>query len=252
MSGRIRDLETALGHSLFDRTSRSVELTQRGADLVPEVVSTLARLAEALEPQPDLRTIRVAATLDVRVHSLLAAIDRVQTSPGPTQLLFGLDLAEALIDDRCDLAVTWSSAEQLGAAGRLSERKLMTVDCYAVVLADDPLAASRSVGPIDLAGRPVVLFDRRLAPGPHDAFVSYVGRGSSSPLVSLSASHGQAGMRAQLVGRSGAFTFASEAVNDEIVRSIPLDPPVEASHWALTRPDDEALLERFVGFVDEF
>src|SRR5215471_2018412 len=49
MSQTIRALEDRLGVRLFNRTTRSVALTEAGARLLAEVQPILTRLAEALE-----------------------------------------------------------------------------------------------------------------------------------------------------------------------------------------------------------
>ena len=54
LSARIRELETALDVRLFDRSTRSVRLTQAGEDLLPIVEQVLADLGSVVEQARDV------------------------------------------------------------------------------------------------------------------------------------------------------------------------------------------------------
>ena len=67
LSFQIASLETELGARLFDRTSRSVQLSEAGKAFLPHAQAVLARLDEAAR-----HVQRVAAGLDGRVQVGLA------------------------------------------------------------------------------------------------------------------------------------------------------------------------------------
>ena len=67
LSFQIASLETELGARLFDRTSRSVQLSEAGKTFLPHAQAVLARLDEAAR-----HVQRVAAGLDGRVQVGLA------------------------------------------------------------------------------------------------------------------------------------------------------------------------------------
>ncbi len=247
MSGRIKEFERALGYEVFHRTSRHVELTPKGATLLGFVRDSLALLDEGFSQQPAM-SVRVISTPDVQPPAILSAIHHINDQP--FNLGYGIDLGRALLEDRADLAVTWSSPSELGFDGALIGEPIATVDMFAVVAVDDELASLDRISASQLEDREAVLFGRSMSPGPFDTILAFLGRPVSS--VGIMAVHSQAGMAAKMLDHPGSFTFGSTSIVAPNLKAIPLDPPQSTTYWALARPGDEALIERFLTYVAEY
>ena len=81
LSARIRELEDALDVRLFDRNTRSVQLTHAGEDLLPVVEQVLADLGSVVERARDVATrntgrVAVAALPSVSSELLPATVAR--------------------------------------------------------------------------------------------------------------------------------------------------------------------------------
>ncbi|RFU46086.1 LysR family transcriptional regulator [Paraburkholderia sp. DHOC27] len=203
LSQAIRALEETLGVTLFARTKRSVELTQVGADLLPEVQRLLAS-AEALRPlaqslargeagvlslafvstadygllplllreygigHPRVRLQLTEATSDVQLDELVAGrIDAglviAPLPPRHAAQLSWLSIA------REPLVIAMSSE----MASRLEGRGASTVAEWR----DTPLSLR------DVADAPLVIFPRRLAPGFYDIIMDCYGVAGLTPRI---------------------------------------------------------------------
>ncbi len=91
VSRTIRALEEELGGRLFDRSTRRVELTDRGLRLLPHARAVLAdygRLVAAVQPRPARPALRVAVVSAADVaHPLVAALER--DSGGAVDVVIG-------------------------------------------------------------------------------------------------------------------------------------------------------------------
>ncbi|QGZ60860.1 LysR family transcriptional regulator [Paraburkholderia acidisoli] len=207
LSQAIRALEDTLGVALFARTRRSVELTPVGADLLPEVRRLLAG-AEALRPlaqslargeagvlalafvstadygllplllrdfgarYPRVRLQLTEATSDVQVDELIAG--RIDA---------GLVIAPLPPRHAAQLAYLPIAREPLVIAmpGALAAR-LGTPASGADFEAD----ADRDARPVslrELAGVPLIVFPRQLAPGFYDTIMDCYGAAGLVPQI---------------------------------------------------------------------
>jgi DNA-binding transcriptional LysR family regulator len=165
LSAQIRELEEALGVKLFDRSTRSVTLTQAGSDLLPVVDNVLGDLGSVVARARDVArrntgrvTIAALPSLAATLMPLAIAQMRAQ-HPGITVVIKDA-LAERIIGliraDEVDLAL--SSAPPVDP--QLTFTPLLTDRMVAVLPAGHPLANARSVALAGLLASPIVLMDR--------------------------------------------------------------------------------------------
>ena len=159
LSQQVRRLEAELGVALLRRTSRGIELTPAGADLLAHAEAILAEVSGARSAMDEHAgvvrgAVRLAATADsVRLPEVLAAFHREH--PGVRIALRQASSAEALELVRrgaVDLAVLSLS----GDAGGLDVTALAEEPLRLIVEPGDPLAGC-SVRLGELSGRPFVL-----------------------------------------------------------------------------------------------
>jgi DNA-binding transcriptional LysR family regulator len=159
LSQQVRRLEAELGVALLRRTSRGVELTPAGADLLAHAETILAEVSGARSAMDEHAgvvrgAVRVAATADsVRLPEALAAFHREH--PGVRIALRQASSAEALELVRrgaVDLAVL----SLAGEAGGLEVTALAAEPLRLIVEPGDPLAGC-AVRLGELSGRAFVL-----------------------------------------------------------------------------------------------
>lgn len=123
VSQQIRQLEDALGATLFQRLTRAVALTDAGATLLPGVRDGLDRLAEAVQEvrQPVAQPLMVTAPPSFASHWLLPRLPRFQAAhPGITLHLTSTAQAVDRHDDAAALA-------RLGAAARAGRDEMAII-----------------------------------------------------------------------------------------------------------------------------
>jgi DNA-binding transcriptional LysR family regulator len=161
LSQQVRRLEAELGVALLRRTSRGVELTPAGADLLTRAEAILAEVAGARSVMDEHAglvrgAVRVAATAAdaVRLPEVVAAFHREH--PGVRIALRQASAAEALELVRrgaVDLAVL----SLAGDAGGLTVTPLGEEPLRLIVEPGDPLADAGPVRLGELSGRAFVL-----------------------------------------------------------------------------------------------
>jgi LysR family transcriptional regulator, glycine cleavage system transcriptional activator len=146
VSHQIRGLEAALGVSLFTRGTRSVRLTETGAQLFAELDAGFAQIAAALDRARGqaAQKVKVSALASFTQHWLVPRLARFEARhPG---IALEIETANALANfetDGVDVAIRNLSAPTPG----LAARKL--IDVEPVVLCAPSLKLK---GPADLAG----------------------------------------------------------------------------------------------------
>lgn len=161
LSRTIRFMENVIGNRLFDRTTRSVELTPTGRELIPiaerlvaEFAGAFGELAQFIEGRRG--RIVVAALPSIAAVLLPGAIARFQkTYPAVDFLVhdaLAANVVAATIDGRADVGVTL----QPSPSDILDYRTLITDDFGVVCRADDALAARDVVAWSALADRPFI------------------------------------------------------------------------------------------------
>jgi len=129
LSQMVRALEERVGVSLFNRTTRSVSLTEAGAKLFERVQPAVGELAEALG---ETRERRAHPAGTVRVHCFRAAADLYLT---PILRDFSDAYPQVVLDVTLDDAVVNIVAEGYDVAIRLGE--VIDKDLIAVKLGPD-------------------------------------------------------------------------------------------------------------------
>lgn len=179
LSQRIRELEAELGLTLFERTSRSVELTEAGSRLLGEARSVLAA-AERFEQVADglsssggdlgfgfchgseggaMRALRAfrGEHPDVVVH--------------PASMT-SVHIVESIASGRLALGIVRAS---VGDVDRVASVALARVPLdHVVVPLTHRLAAAEVVHASQLEGEPVLVVDRADAPHAHDKIAGYL------------------------------------------------------------------------------
>ena len=150
VSHRIRNLEEALGATLFHRDVRSVRLTAAGRDLLPDASAAFERLSGAvarLRERDRTPTLRVSAAPAFASGWLIPRLARLRGAcPG---LELRLDASMAIVDlpsPDIDAAIRYT-ADPAGAG--LRTHRLFDDEMIAVC---SPVAARGLRSPADLAG----------------------------------------------------------------------------------------------------
>jgi len=161
LSQQVRRLEAELGLALLRRTSRGVELTPAGADLLgraEDILAGVGRARAAMDEHAGVvrGTVRVGATTAdaLRLPEVLAAFHR--DHPGVRLALRQASAGEVLELVRrgsVDLAVLAPPADESG----LTVTPLADEPLRLLVAPDDPLAGAGAVPLEQLRGRPFVL-----------------------------------------------------------------------------------------------
>jgi DNA-binding transcriptional LysR family regulator len=206
LSQAIRALEETLGVELFARTKRSVELTQVGADLLPEVQRLLAS-AEGLRPlaqslargEAGVLSLAFVSTAD---YGLLPSLLREYGAGHPR---VRLQLTEATSDVQIDELVagridaglviaplpprhaaqlSWLPIAREPLVIAMSSE--MAASLAGADAAAGPAAAEWHDAPLslrDVADAPLVIFPRRLAPGFYDIIMDCYGVAGLTPRI---------------------------------------------------------------------
>lgn len=162
VSDSITALERSLGGRLFVRSSRNVQLTTLGHELLAATLGPYERLEAAFDSvmdttrrrsglvfahTPELGQLFVPRLIAAQTRGL-AGVDRPVDSWTLNRLHTHEQLA-ALKSRTLDLGLCWSPRPEKGVA----VTEVAVLPYVAVLKADDPLAARSAVGLEDLAGR---------------------------------------------------------------------------------------------------
>jgi DNA-binding transcriptional LysR family regulator len=184
LSQRIRELETALGLTLFERTSRSVEVTEAGARLLPEARAVLAaaeRFEQSAEQLSAIGSDRAFGS-DLAfgychgseggaMRSLRRFRDErpdVLVHPAP---MTSLQIVEQISTGKVAVGIVRGTTDGERVAGVPLAR--VPVDHVSVPIGHR-LADLDVVAATDLDGEAVLIVDRADAPHAHDGFVGYL------------------------------------------------------------------------------
>jgi DNA-binding transcriptional LysR family regulator len=257
-SQQIRRFETELGVTLFERTSRKVELTAAGQRLLPPARQALAAMNEftsAAVRSSEGRSgrLRIGVETSVLLDSIPEAlrnyrtqypdVDLVMTSmPVETQV-------EQLLDDMLDVAISWTFEGRSGIASK----GLPPVDMV-VVLPTNHHLASGPESPLEL---------QQLR---HETFLASHGEtaGYLKAICELAGFEPHIETRSTdtfsaiaMAGAGAGIVIASAGMTQLHIESVvyrPLlmrtDPVTHSLLWRSTT--DSPLTARFVSCIDEF
>lgn len=158
LSHRLRKLETALGITLFSRTTREVSLTQEAQAILPEIRRSLQALQQACSALAETGARRsgqlaFACLPTLSIHCLPQVLRTFSDDyPGITVRLEDRTVAriyELVQDGDVEFGITVVGAQQWD----LEIRAIHTEPYVLYVRQDDPLARQSSVTRADLTGR---------------------------------------------------------------------------------------------------
>ena len=160
----VRDLERSLGFSLFDRTTRSVRLSQQGRQFHPSIERILRELQAAERSAADLRSgagaiVRIATTQTV-ISCLLPVAFRSFSTLWPGARLYTLDvpsgeIASALLTDQADIAIGVQTPDD----DAFESHPLFTSRWTGFVNDEHPLARRRQVSWRQIATTPLIFIN---------------------------------------------------------------------------------------------
>jgi DNA-binding transcriptional LysR family regulator len=173
VSKRIDELESQLGYRLFERDHQTVKLTEAGRKFVEEARLVILHVERAVqsgraakeEAEAILNVGRSPYTDPFLITTLLAV--KVPLFPQLQIELsqqFSCDLIRDVLAGGLDLAIANEPAE----SKRLTMVKVAESPFYIAMSEEDDLAYERFVTLDSLAGRPWVIFERRMHPPVYD------------------------------------------------------------------------------------
>jgi len=269
----IGQLERLLGARLFDRTKRSVQITEAGAVLLPEARELLAR-AHALPAQARAVAAGAAGRLRLAfvstiafgllpqwVRAFRAAYPQVQ-----------LELIEATGDvqlqslARGDIDAGFMLHSPGFASPELAHLRIAREPLVLALPEQHPLATASSLPLGKVLQEPLVIFPRRILPSLHDAIFGLYHAAGRTPQVAQEAIQMQTIVN--LVSAGLGLAWVPESVTQFQRSGVHYRPPRAGGRAALDRasgrrvPDCEtslawnpdrmpAPLARFVGFARE-
>jgi DNA-binding transcriptional LysR family regulator len=229
VSQQIKALEHSLGVTLLRRTPRRVDLTSEGAVLLGDCRRLLAAADRAARrvkaaARGEIGTLRLAYTLTTvwdTIPRLLARLSEVHPQLKiEGREVFGADIPELLLSERCDLALAPVTSYPKGFHTQTLRREPLVV-----ALRDtDPLARRRRLALSRLADRPFEVWPREMAPGFYDAVIGTCRTAGFEPMIDEQAA-GNIVWRNLAAGRGVALINAS--LHEQLPRGIALVELVE-------------------------
>lgn len=230
LSQQIKQLEHTLGVELFDRSGRTVRLTDAGSAYVHHARLALRDLEAAERAVHDVRDLsrghlRIAVTPTFTAYLIGPLIQRFRTAyPGirVTVVETNQDRIEAdLLADRLDLGIGFAGPHAAG----IEVRTLFTETLSLVVGSGHPLGTGANRVPVsELAGEPLGLLSSDFATRGH--VDSYFANCRVPQNIAIEANSVSALL--ELVSRGVVATVLPDAITSERpdLRPVPLDPPL--------------------------
>jgi DNA-binding transcriptional LysR family regulator len=188
LSQQIRRLEQLLGHALFDRTTRGVNLTLAGQLLAERARGMMERIQDDLEQvrrlgRGEQGTLTVGFSGSIMFIDLPVVIARYRRLYPKVELrlreMSTAALIAGLLDGTLDLAVLRDADPTEG----LEIGTLMKERFVAVLPETHALARRRTLRVADLHGDPFVLFARRMGPLAFDRTIACCQSGGFHPKI---------------------------------------------------------------------
>lgn len=258
LSRQVMDLERELGVKLFDRSRRSIQLTDAGRYFLNEARQVLSHVGRAAETagrisrgQAGRLTIGFVGSV---IHTFLPVGLRTyrERFPDVALELQELNTAEqlkSLHGGRIDIGFLYLGARDPA----LASKTLTLAPLLAVLPAKHPLSSRRSLHIRDLAREPFIANTRSTEPVVRDAFISMCHAAGFSPGIAQEAGQVQTvlGLVASGLGVCLLPDFIRN-IERPGVRYIPLSGPPHAVKLAVVwRSDDPSPLVRsFVSVIE--
>ena len=260
LSHQIRRLEEYVGAPLFDRTSRSVRLTEAGLALVPEARRVLIDFERALT---QTRTAASGGAGHLSIASIGAGLNSVlplivgrlrERVPGVAVQIVQMGTPELLSHLRMrelDFGIVRSAD---GAAGVRIET-LVNEPMVAVLAAGHRLAGQAEVAPSDMRDEDFVLWPRASNPVFHDQVLALCGAWGFVPRVVMEGAdiETQLGLVSAGIGVSmQPASFANLGRRGVVWRPLTGDTPTSPLQMTWCEPVRTPLIEMAVQFAREF
>ena len=177
LSQQIRDLERHLGHALFDRTTRGVQLTRVGQFFLERARNTLARVADDVETARRLGSGRegvltVGFSGSIMFTALPNAIGLYRKMYPKVELhlreLVTTEQLSSLLDGSLDLGFLRDGEAREG----LTMETILREPFVAVIPAHHKLKGKSAISPRELKDEPFVLFARKMGRLAYDRTVA--------------------------------------------------------------------------------
>ena len=186
LSQRIRELEQALGLTLFERTSRHVSLTAAGERLLAEAREVLGAMDRFTSVAAELSSAPLLCAVGYCHGSeggMMRAIKSLRAArPDMTLRADGLTSLRILDGLRAGVLDAGIVRGPVVGRGRLTSVPLAEVPVdHVAVPTGHRLAAADVVDASALDGEPVLIVDREDAPTAHDAIESYCTAAGARP-----------------------------------------------------------------------
>ncbi|HTX40415.1 MAG TPA: LysR substrate-binding domain-containing protein [Acidobacteriaceae bacterium] len=240
LSQQIRKLESAIGHPLFQRSSRHVQMTAAGEELLKRARQTLHKVTEDVQRTRQVGRGEVGTlTIGFIPSSMLTVLPRMLSRYRRQFPLVELRLREfytsgllrALRDGTVDIGITRDAGSDEEG---LHMEVLLPEPYMAVVPAQHPLAKKASLRVADLRAEPFVLFSPDVGKEAWDKVARLCQQGDFRPRVVQEAPHWLSILR--LVSAGLGVTIAPVCVGkiaDEGVRCLRLSGTKVVSHLEL-------------------
>ena len=241
VSRRVRQLESLTGVTLFDRSTRSVVLTDAGAALLPVAASALEQLDEV---ERTIRSLRHAQGVTVSVGLLAHAADSrllERLTDAATDLALELETTEFGFDDpsagvrdaTSDIGIIFEPIDSDG----LVVQRLFEVQRIAILPTRHRFAERREISITDLLDEPWIKpssTDRTFV----DHWLAIEHRGGREPLIGAVAHTSEAGLLAVMSGKgiSAGATARTNFHSDGLV-TVPIIDLPPAGIAVVTRAD---------------
>ncbi|MEQ3553660.1 LysR family transcriptional regulator [Pseudonocardia nematodicida] len=226
VSAQLRQLERELGETLLTRGPRAVVPTEAGRAVLPHARAALAAVEGARDAVASLRGLvrgRVAVGMASSLPDTVLAdpVGAFAAAHPGVQMTLREGTADELLSGlragALDVAVLGLPA---GPPDGIESRVLTEAPLVAAVSADDPLATRDSVGPADLASRPLICLPR--------------GHGLRAALDTALAAHG---ITARVAFEAGSTTLLLRlAARGAGVAVVPAPAPTAPAVLALDHP----------------
>ncbi len=249
LSAQVRQLEQSAGVLLFERVGRRIELTAHGEELF----SATVRMSTALEDVGDvLRSqqarqhghLRISADSAIHVIPILAELKQ-ETSRFSFSLKTenSAKVIDQVLNDEADVGVMAKSTNDQ----RLFSSRIRVDELVLVTGRHDPLARKRRAKLSDLEGRDLIVRER----GSITREITQARLKTSNVAMSqvIEVATRESVNEAIAAGLGVGIVFASEAVNDQRLRSVKLENvDVSVSEFVICRHERKhvTLIKRFL------
>jgi len=217
LSRQIRDLEDELGLELFERSAKSVSLTEAGRVFWDEAEAILKRVDSAIEAtrtaaRGGVGELHVGYAPSPTARLLPAALRAFQgAAPGVRVLLYDLSTEEMLAklrDGVLQLAILVKPERAMLRGLKFEE--LAKDAIHVAVAPGHPFAKRRSVRIEDVAGERLLAYSRAGYPEYHESLAEMFGKGKRGPRIAEE--HDGINSLAAAVAAGSGVALVSESV----------------------------------------